>query len=145
METIKCVKCGKEISGGYYNAPSGPHCPDCWEQRKKEERPAAYLQFKGTPGPWCYKVIKGGIFGSQLDTLNIYKGVNPLENYQERAVSSVLGDIGEEQINNARLISAAPDLLEAAKLAYVEWGTLSQRPETFRALDAAIRKALGNV
>ena len=39
---MKCCKCGKEIKGGYYNAPSGLYCTDCWESkpsksRKKEE------------------------------------------------------------------------------------------------------------
>lgn len=132
MKQITCAQCGKEIDGGYYNAPGGPHCPDCWEQRKREVRPAAYLQFKGTPWPWVCKDGDVGILGrnKKLGTIVAF-------------VRGTGGDI-ETETANARLIAASPELLEAAKLAYEDWGTLSYRPETFRALDAAIRKALGN-
>lgn len=33
LTKIPCVKCGNEITGGFYNAPSGPHCCDCWENK----------------------------------------------------------------------------------------------------------------
>jgi len=30
---VTCIRCGTLIKGGYYNAPSGPHCPACWENK----------------------------------------------------------------------------------------------------------------
>lgn len=35
---MRCCRCGKEIKGGYYNAPSGLYCPDCWERKPKQSR-----------------------------------------------------------------------------------------------------------
>lgn len=37
-KTITCCLCGKEIKGGFYNAPSGVYCPNCWEHKPKSER-----------------------------------------------------------------------------------------------------------
>lgn len=30
---LRCKKCGKSIKGGSYNAPDGPFCIDCWENK----------------------------------------------------------------------------------------------------------------
>ena len=35
---MRCCRCGKEIKGGYYNAPSGLYCPKCWESKPKQSR-----------------------------------------------------------------------------------------------------------
>ena len=32
-KTITCIKCGKELTDGFYNTPVGPHCCDCWENK----------------------------------------------------------------------------------------------------------------
>lgn len=43
---MKCTKCNKEIKGGYYNAPSGISCIECWEKvpaKQKEEMEKAVL------------------------------------------------------------------------------------------------------
>lgn len=37
-KTLKCCKCGVEIKGGFFNAPSGVHCCDCWENKVPESR-----------------------------------------------------------------------------------------------------------
>jgi hypothetical protein len=38
MRKLTCTKCGKEIKGGFYNAPSGAHCQQCWENKPQKER-----------------------------------------------------------------------------------------------------------
>lgn len=38
MKTLKCTRCGKEIKGGFYNAPSGASCCECWEKVPKKEK-----------------------------------------------------------------------------------------------------------
>jgi DNA-directed RNA polymerase subunit RPC12/RpoP len=38
MRKTICTKCGKEIKGGFYNAPSGVHCKECWEKKPEKER-----------------------------------------------------------------------------------------------------------
>lgn len=35
---MRCCRCGKEIKGGCYNAPSGLYCPKCWESNPKQFR-----------------------------------------------------------------------------------------------------------
>lgn len=30
--TLKCVVCGNEIKGGFYNSPRGAHCCQCWKK-----------------------------------------------------------------------------------------------------------------
>ena len=30
---LRCKSCGKQIKGGCYNAPDGPFCVDCWENK----------------------------------------------------------------------------------------------------------------
>ncbi|WP_419545278.1 hypothetical protein [Odoribacter laneus] len=39
---IVCVKCGKELNNGFYNSPNGIFCPECWENKPKEEREQLY-------------------------------------------------------------------------------------------------------
>ena len=34
---LRCKSCGKQIKGGCYNAPDGPFCVDCWENKISEE------------------------------------------------------------------------------------------------------------
>jgi len=47
---------------------------------------------------------------------------------------------GEDSLANARLIAAAPDLLEAAKHAAMEWRLHGQLTDSCRVLEAAIAK-----
>lgn len=35
---VTCIKCGTLIIGGYYNAPSGPQCPTCWEKKNQKAK-----------------------------------------------------------------------------------------------------------
>ena len=50
-------------------------------------------------------------------------------------------DFPEKREANARLISAGPDLLEAAKHARTEWRLHGQLTDSCRELEAAIAKA----
>ncbi len=38
MKTLKCTRCGKEIKGGFYNAPSGASCCECWDKVPQKEK-----------------------------------------------------------------------------------------------------------
>lgn len=31
----RCKKCNKELTGGFYNAPSGAFCTKCWENKSE--------------------------------------------------------------------------------------------------------------
>jgi len=88
-----------------------------------------------TPGPWSFSPQKGtrghcymaqvwGPDGNNLATI---------ESTQD----------AEEATANARLISAAPDLLEAAKHAAMEWRLHGQLTDSCRELEAALAKAEG--
>lgn len=89
-------------------------------------------KFKGTPGPW----IEGdcSVYAeNDSDIAAVYDG-------QPTSILDMNKDVAQA---NARLIAAAPELLEAAKSALENWGTLSQLLETHSALEAAVNKALG--
>ncbi|WP_455601524.1 hypothetical protein [Bacteroides rodentium] len=34
---LQCKRCGKPIKGGFYNAPDGPFCVDCWDKKISEK------------------------------------------------------------------------------------------------------------
>jgi hypothetical protein len=69
------------------------------------------MSTKHTPGPWFYT-------GKHNDCEVRYVGTNREDHYHEEVATLYHGE-GEEQIANARLIAAAPELLEALKW-YVE-------------------------
>ena len=79
-----------------------------------------------TPGPWDISKI-----GNNYDQFSVY------------------GPDGQNVVNtcegtaNAHLIAAAPELLEAAKHAAMEWRLHGQLTDSCRILEAAIRKAEG--
>jgi hypothetical protein len=93
---------------------------------------------KHTPGPWKIATAMN-------------RGVTFLfifgPNQEEICVSGVSQEkIDDQQKADANLISAAPDLLAACKLAhaYLEGGgTVSEWPDVFAALLSAIEKAEG--
>lgn len=39
---LRCKKCGKSIKGGSYNAPDGPFCIDCWENKISKKSKKEY-------------------------------------------------------------------------------------------------------
>lgn len=94
---------------------------------------------KNTPGPWK---IAG------YDWINTPSGGYrvALVNSKDFIVASVMCDEGDdEQAANANLIAAAPDLLEAAKHAAMEWRLHGQLTDSCRVLEAAIGKAIAKV
>lgn len=100
------------------------------------------MEFRGTPGPWEMKKVKGDQewFVFQKGSLKKFAG------------GSIRTPVADEIFNrhNARLISAAPELLEALQLAekamaegrnvtYPEWYGVMNKARV------AISKALGEV
>ncbi|WAX16348.1 hypothetical protein KP591P3_00030 [Klebsiella phage KP591P3] len=101
-------------------------------------------KFKGTPGPWEIKPeevdrpyirIRGTRLGGRFKVANVlspdYDGVHHREADETRA--------------NARLIAAAPELLEALTTTLDEIGhwLSQQKPDLKKKIDSAITKALG--
>ena len=85
---------------------------------------------KHTPGPWRTRYIK---------TLN--PAIAAAESIVA-TVNSVNPQNPEERIANARLIAAAPDMLEALEVARAHVSPALQ-PNIYEMMDAAIDKAKG--
>lgn len=116
-------------------------------------------EFKGTPGPWYAEHADGpdNVYAkSSTGVWSKRKHDAAVENYEHRPmqeawVCGIWGDIDDEDLANARLIAAAPELLESlmevmAALRKEAPGTPFNNPR-FDALGikcyAAIAKALG--
>lgn len=86
-----------------------------------------------TPGPWDYRKGLG------------CKDIGPrLSRQSIQGIASTWGlSDDKEDEANARLIAAAPDLLDAADRALVTLDALYHQPELCRRLRAAIAKARG--
>ncbi len=95
-----------------------------------------------TPGPWA---VSHGYDGSMsVDT------VNHVRLNLTTACKVVVADICKHEMAehfsaeaNARLIAAAPDLLEALKMVLDDPNALDGRPRTYEYVRAAIAKAIG--
>lgn len=94
-------------------------------------------QFKGTPAPWTVSDT------TNWDSNRVEYGI---EN-EEWTVADIYADVEELKgaaIHNANLIAAAPDLLDACKLAML---LLIDRElddtETFKYIQSAVHKSLG--
>lgn len=88
---------------------------------------------KHTPGPWLFDEESGAITTHK----RIAKGI-------ARIVTVRLGwaePFESEQIANARLIAAAPDLLEALCMVLDDPDALDGRPRTYECVREAIAKA----
>ena len=88
---------------------------------------------KHTPGPWPIRRTDGGDI----------KSIGPITSAGEYAFDTWL-DVSDE---DARLIAAAPDLLEALQRARPHIGvgySAAQRYEITKLVDAAIAKATGS-
>jgi hypothetical protein len=94
-----------------------------------------------TPGPWDYRPMKWDDWGwvrARMGGEIVARagGFAPREE-QDRHRSA-----GTDPYEaNARLITAAPDLYEAAKHAVMEWHLHGQLTDSCRVLEAAIKKA----
>jgi hypothetical protein len=86
---------------------------------------------KHTPGPWKWNEKQDSIFSD-----------NPEWKYSYIAKIATGEDIRQEHAN-ARLIAAAPELLEACKLAAASLDAVGVNNATLRIARAAIAKAEG--
>lgn len=44
MKDLKCCKCKQVIKGGFYNAPSGAHCCQCWDKMPQKSKDNAFVE-----------------------------------------------------------------------------------------------------
>lgn len=90
---------------------------------------------KHTPGPW--------IISQDDEFLHVYDVMTPTGYYVASTHDGVEGKCNSEA--NARLIAAAPDLLEALQMVSEYIRTMKQDGHQYVvAIDAAIAKATGN-
>jgi hypothetical protein len=82
---------------------------------------------KSTPGPWRVEAFSR----SKHFRIHPSEGATP---------SGSLADVYSSEAN-ARLIAAAPDLLEAVRHAVMEWRLHGQLTDSCRVLEAALAKA----
>lgn len=92
-----------------------------------------------TPGPWKVSGLDPNVIGPVRILVVPNAGADVP---QQQAVARVTDRTGESAAN-ARLIAAAPDLLEAARHAVMEWRLHGQLTDSCRVLEAAIAKAQG--
>lgn len=90
-----------------------------------------------TPGPWLVRVERAAM---ETSSARYFVDAGKWVLAETKALPPRLT---EEAEANARLIAAAPDLLEAAKHAVMEWRLHGQLTDSCRVLEAAIRKAVG--
>ena len=90
---------------------------------------------KHTNGPWSRIIADGYI----VKHPQIYSDTGPVAN------ATWLGDSRLDELNaNARLMAAAPDLLDVAEMV-LALATIDTSPELIKAATAAIAKARGAV
>ena len=117
------------------------------------------MEAKHTPGPWQISRDKRTIFAATEGAGVLIRGVEQTIPQIAHIIGNGFGATLQEQEANARLIAAAPELLEAAKAALAlfdknhalsrfNWGTSGLRAEDIRELNelpgrihAAIGKA----
>lgn len=97
-----------------------------------------------TPGPWL--TDRNNVHTGQIATINHCLGNDWVEVWTDRWSETGLGEA--EQEANARLIAAAPELLEALRkvsmnAVYVSNGECSLSFDVVKEVDAAIAKATG--
>jgi hypothetical protein len=73
---------------------------------------------KHTPGPWASGKLNQGYRAGTIPVVTSDYLKSNLSSRTGRIIADVYGSIGEQEAN-ARLIAAAPELLEGAKVAWV--------------------------
>ncbi|EJD6037748.1 hypothetical protein M0J18_RS04775 [Morganella morganii] len=105
------------------------------------------MEFKGTPGPWTITDSGGSIMDSDQFIIATCSRLAVLcrwyekgfEHFSDEGASKDIGTIAAKA--NARLIAAAPDLLNAL-INLIEYWKLDETAEAHAAM-IAINKALG--
>jgi hypothetical protein len=95
-------------------------------------------EFKGTPGPW--RMDRNNVHTGQIATIHHCIGNDWVEIW-----SPDWPDTEQKQEANARLIAAAPELLESMTVTLDEIGhwLSQQKPDLKEKIVSAIAKALG--
>lgn len=90
-----------------------------------------------TPGPWG--IDRNNVHSAQIATIPHCLNNDWVEVWSPNAFAA-----GEEEMEaNARLIAAAPELLEALCMVLDDPDALDGRPRTYECVRAAIAKATG--
>lgn len=84
-----------------------------------------------TSGPWKIEKYKEP-YNNHLDTFQVTD--------KDGLIVAKCGIGGEEVLNNARLIAAAPEMYEALKLLKDSFGTENIQPEIYEMISNAIQK-----
>src|SRR5690606_2736111 len=100
--------------------------------------------FKGTPGPWQLSIETPTIIKQDMSSIGLSRGGVLIASACGH-ISSELYPTYEQAIANARLIAAAPELLEALTeiVAAADGDGWKQLDPSFAAARAAIAKATG--
>ena len=87
---------------------------------------------KHTPGPWTFYDDSNDGKTNRIEIVAIGK-----------TVARIYHSVPAKDLSNARLIAAAPDLLEALLMVLDDPNALDGRPRTYEYVRAAIAKATG--
>jgi hypothetical protein len=132
-EAAVAYKSAGDCAGGHTHAANCYFAADRCEALAITAKPAE-PQTKHTPGPW---VVSNTMHGMFIDAV----GVGSSDFRSGKGVAEVTGS---NRYNNARLISSAPDLLEALKAVQAEIACGCQmRKSAIRTIERAINKAEG--
>ena len=93
-------------------------------------------QFKHTPGPWSYR------YWSNCSDRNLLEGYSISADGHIVPMNTSEGDLYEAEAN-ARLIAAAPELLEALKAAQKKGSRWHPADPVVQQINVAIAKATG--
>jgi len=100
---------------------------------------------KHTPGPWKLVPYDRCLAGDDFQWGGIWAGPVMLDglDYGQPAYTTIKPETLERMEADARLIAAAPDLLDALLMVLDDPNALDGRPRTYEYVHAAIAKAIG--
>ena len=133
---VFCSQCGQSFGPGNHGYS---HCEDHREITLASR--AAWRKDKHTPGPWNI-----GSSDLPVSGMSVHGGNRQHTTIARLVDSSLVGMPFDENYANARLMSAAPDMLEALKrleAVYRVSHSAKTRADCWRQARAAIAKATG--
>ena len=100
---------------------------------------------KHTPGPWKLEPYDSCLAGDDFQWGGIWAGPVMLDgiDYGQPAYATIKPETLERMEADARLIAAAPDLLDALLMVLDDPDALDGRPRTYECVRSAIAKATG--